>query len=202
MLTVVTPATSRRLTTVEHVRADLGLGAANPSGDVLTRMIDQASQAIVTFCRREFARETVREVFRRPGSADILLERDPVISITSAAADGGLLDPLAYEIERGELYRLQGDRRIGWRFRSLTIEYVAGYKLPGEEGTDLPADVELAAIRLVGAALSTQGRDPLIKSEDVDGVSAITYWVPGSQSTLASPEAELLLKPYRRMLIG
>ncbi|HVI27618.1 hypothetical protein [Hansschlegelia sp.] len=199
MLTVVTPAASRRLTTVEHVRADLGLDAASPTAEQIERFIDQASAAAARFCRRTFARETVLQTVRgcdlRRG---VILERGPVASIASVTWNGGALSPAEFEVDRGVVHRLSASgERFAWWGSSLAVQYVAGFVLPGENGADLPADVERAAILLVGAAFSTQSRDPLVKSEDVDGLGSISFWVPGSRSMLASPEAEQLLKPYR-----
>ncbi|GBD48095.1 hypothetical protein [Methylopila sp. Yamaguchi] len=200
MLTVVESATSRRLTTVEHVRMDLGLGSQTPSDAQVERFIDQASAAAERFCRRTFARETVLQTIRACDlNRALLLERGPVSSVETVTWNGSAISSADYETDRGFLWRLSAasGRRMFWGGSVLAVRYVAGYVLPGETGADLPADVERAVIQLVGAALSTQGRDPLVKSEDVDGVGEITFWVPGARSQLASPEAETLLRPYR-----
>ncbi len=199
MLTVVTPAVSRRLTTVEHARADLGLGATSPTTAQIERFIDQATAAAERYCRRTFARETVLQTIRGCDlRSPVVLERGPVALVTSVIWNGDQIDAPGYEIDCGVVYRLSASgSRYDWWGSSLAVQYEAGYVLPGEEDADLPADVERAAILLVGAALSTQSRDPLVKSEDVDGVGSLSFWVPGSKSSLASPEAEQLLRPYR-----
>jgi hypothetical protein len=199
MLTVVTAASSRRLTTVEHVRADLGLAAGAPTDEQINRFIDQASAAAERFCRRTFAREVVLQTLRSCDlNRSLVLERGPVASIESVTWNGAAVPVEEFEVDRGFLWRVgsHGHRHY-WGGSALAVQYAAGYVLPGADGADLPPDVERAAILLVGASLSVQGRDPLVKSEDVDGVSATSWWVPGARSALASPEAEQLLRPYR-----
>lgn len=207
MLTVVTPAALRRLTTVEHVRNDLGLTEGDADDTKVERLIDQATAVAERFCRRAFAIETVRETIRGCAIDHVMrLERAPAFAVRSVALNGGTVDALEYELDGVSLYRLSASgSRFAWRGSMLVVEYDAGFVLPGDEpvagAQDLPADVELAAIRLVGAIFSASSRDQLIKSEDVDGVSSVPYWVPGTKSSLASPEAEALLKPYRTVRI-
>lgn len=206
MLVVVTPATATRLTTATDTRAALGLAAADPSDAVLNEMIDQASQAIVDYCRRPFGRETVRETLRgRDITEDgILLSRGPVVSISSVTTDGTLLASSLYEVDtdRNSIFYVSDGYRYAWRANLGVFEYVAGYKLPGELGRDLPKSVERAAQLEIGAYLSTRSRDPLIKSEDVAGVGSASYWVPGESSRLLSPEAQTLLQTYRYPALG
>lgn len=206
MLTVVTPASSRRLTTVDNVRADLGLAEGLPSDAQINRWIDQATAAVEKFCRRTFARETVLETF---GACDlgrrIMLSRGPVTDVELVTWNGADVASAEYELDKGFLWRL-GATRNGhcyfWGGSTLAVRYVAGYALPaGPNPGDLPYDVELAAIRLIGAAVSTSDRDPLVRTEDVGGVGSLTYWMPGARSQLASPEAEALLRPYRLMRV-
>lgn len=203
MLTVVTPADSRRLTTVEHVRMDLGITEAEAENSKVERLIDQASAMAERYCRRTFAIETVRETVRGCNIDHVMrLERAPAFAVRSVALNGDAVDPAEYELEGVSLYRLSaGGVRFAWRGSMLAVDYDAGFVRPGgdavEGAQDLPADVELAAIRLVGAIFSASSRDQLIKSEDVDGVGSLSYWVPGTKSSLPSPEAEALLKPYR-----
>src|SRR4051794_7007042 len=58
MLTVIVPAASSRLTTVARARALLGFSKEdNEAAEIL---IDKASEAIVEWCKRLFALESVR----------------------------------------------------------------------------------------------------------------------------------------------
>jgi len=196
MLVVVTPATSTRLTTPTRARALLGLGSSVPPDEILERLIDQASASVAEYCKHAFGSETVEETFfcREP----VVLSRDPVSAILSVTSAGSVVGPLGYLNDAGQIYRLDGSRRLSWWPADTVIRYTAGYALPTDEdpGT-LPPPVERAATLLVGAYLSTRDRDPLIKSEDVDGVGSFTYWMQGAGSALPSLEAASLLAPYR-----
>lgn len=220
-VTVITPATARDLTTTANARADLGLPAGAPSDDQIKRFIAQASASAASFCRRAFGRETVRERFeidwRRRCDEDegLLLSRAPVVRIVSVKVDGLTLAPSAYQLEERpahpvSLFYLRhlvdGEPRA-WTGRSVTVEYEAGWLLPGESrgdpattaAPDLPPDVERAVIQLVGAAASASGRDMMVKSEDVEGVGSFSYYVQGASAALPHPEAEATLAQYRRM---
>ncbi|MBA9071633.1 hypothetical protein FHR71_005419 [Methylobacterium sp. RAS18] len=221
-VSVITPATATILTTAANVRADLGLPAGAPTDDQIKRFIAQASATAASFCRRTFGRESVRERFevdwRRCRDEDgegLLLSRAPVVRILFVKVDGLTLAPSAYELAEQpahpvSLFYLRhivdGEPRA-WMGRAVTVEYEAGWLLPGEErgdpatttAPDLPADVERAVIQLVGAAVSASGRDMMVKSEDVEGVGSFSYYVQGANAALPHPEAEATLAQYRRM---
>lgn len=194
MLTVISPATATALTTVVRAAEMLGV----PPDAALDAAIDQASEIIVDHCRRPFATETVREVFRWPRSG-LLLARAPAISFVSVDESGNALDPDDFELDGGTLWRVSHNCRLAW-VGPITVEYMAGYVLPGDPGTQtLPAPVERAAILVAGAILSSRTRDPMMRSESVEGVGSTSWWVPDGGS-LPSPEAEALLAPYRRIV--
>jgi hypothetical protein len=221
-VTVIKSATVRALTTAAAVRADLGLPDGSPADEQLIRWIAQASVTAASFCRRTFGRETVRERFeidwRRRCDEDaegLLLSRAPTIGILAVKVDSLTLAPSAYELAEQpahpvSLFYLRhlvdGEPRA-WAGRTVTVEYEAGWLLPGEErgdpaettAPDLPPDVERAVIQLVGASVSASGRDMMVKSEDVEGVGSFSYYVQGANAALPHPEAEATLAQYRRM---
>lgn len=215
-VTVITPATAKRLTTVANVRGDLGLAVDSPAEAQLQRWIDQVSQQAATYCRRSFGRQTVRERFDLCGSGvigecgGILLDRSPVVSITSVKAGGVLLVPDTYVTDGRMLYRMDGDDRRWWAGRDLVVQYEAGWLLPSEArgspsttvAEDLPADIERAVIQLVAVAISASGRDMMVKSEDVEGVGSTSWYVQGAGAALPHPEAEATLAQYRRLLFA
>ena len=83
------------------------------------------------------------------------------------------------------------------------VDYRAGYVLPGEPDRTLPDDIERAAIMLVKAAWFARTRDPLIRSEDVSGVTNTTYWVGGfGNGGSLPPDVEGLLSKHRQPPIG
>ena len=66
------------LTTIGAVRAQLGLGPEDTSqGAVLARMINSASDAIRTYCDRDFARAQRTDRWRGPGAPVLLLPSIP-----------------------------------------------------------------------------------------------------------------------------
>ena len=220
-ISVITPAASKRLTTLENAALDLGLALGTASDGQIVRFIDQASATAASFCRRTFGRETVRERFeidwRRRCEEDegLLLSCAPAVRILAVKVDGLTLAPSAYELAEQpahpvSLFYLRhlvdGEPRA-WIGRAVTVEYEAGWLLPGESrgepatttAPDLPADVERAVIQLVGAAASASGRDMMVKSEDVEGVGSFSYYVQGASAALPHPEAEATLAQYRRM---
>lgn len=199
MLTVITPATASDLTTVDRARTMLGLTAGDD--DMLAIAIPQVSQMVVDHCRRPFSVETVREVFRDPSRHGVLLARAPVTSfLTVTEGETALaVDQYEYDASTGTLHHLSGACRVCW-YAPLRVEYVAGYSLPADTGTwTLPAAIERATLLLIGTFLSARDRDPLVRSETVDGIGSTSWWIPHT-SSLPSPEAEGLLAPYRRIV--
>lgn len=177
MLTILSPAASRRLTTLEAVKTELAI-ADTAQDAFLAALIDQASDAITAWCGREFARETVREtIFMDVAHGSMILSRCPVVSIATIQMGAWTLSPTQAEIgESGLLYRVEEDgRRIAWLPGRYTIEYDAGFVLPGETGRTLPADVERAAIIAVKSLYLSRDRDPLLRSEEVAGVASFSY---------------------------
>lgn len=214
-VTVLTPATSKRLTTEGNVRLDLGLSETSPTKAQIERFIDQASARAASYCRRQFGREIVRERFESScrfadDELGLLLDRAPVVRILGVTADSVALAADAYETDGRRLYLLdEGMRRRRWYGRTIIVDYEAGWLLPGEArgdppttAPDLPADVEGAVIKLVGAAISASGRDAMIKSEDVDGIGSTSWYVQGATAALPHPEAEAALADYRRLLFA
>jgi len=84
-LTVNTVAPTLRLTTVAAVQAELGISTDT---SLLGSMVDAASAAIVSYCRRPFARESYTEEL--PGFGDIRLQlaRTPIAAVTSLTLYG------------------------------------------------------------------------------------------------------------------
>lgn len=195
MLTVVTPAASTKLTTATAASTVLGIP---PDTDGLDIAIEQASGMIADHCRRPFGLETVREIFRRPRSG-LLLARSPAISFVSIDEGGNALTADDYELDGETLFRVSHSCRLPW-VGPITVTYSAGFVLPGDSGTQtLPAPVERAAILVASTILTSRTRDPMMRSESVEGVGSTSWWVPDGGS-LPSPEAEILLAPYRRIV--
>lgn len=205
MLTIISPAESHRLTTLAAVKAELQVTGGTDDA-YLSGLIDQASDMVQTWCSRTFALERVRETIdRRTGSESIMLSRFPVATIITATLGGQVIDPADIETEDGGfVYRLDGTgSRTGWQSGRFIIEYDAGFVLPDQPAPTLPKDIERAALTLVKGEWFARNRDPLIRSEDVNGVSSTTYWVGGfGAGASLPPDVEGLLAKHRQVLIG
>lgn len=209
MLTVVTPAGSKDLTTITKVKAQLGI-TGTASDTQLSALVTAASVAAANKCNGELVLETVSEQFRAYPFIDsasltslpefIYLRRLPVVTITSIVEDDVTLTVTTdYEIDktRGKITRLYNDLPTRWRFRKLVIVYSGGYTLNSTE----PADLEQAVIEIVKDMWFASNRDPLIREENIPGVREVQYWV----GTLGSdggwpPRVTDLLGAYQRPL--
>jgi hypothetical protein len=203
MLTVITPAASRLLTTVDAAREFLAVGDAVDEQSLL-RLIAQASAAVVSHCRRPFARETVSESFRPRGAGPLILSRTPVVGPVAMSLDGAafLATDLDLDPASGLLHRIGGAGLLAcWGGYSATVQYTGGWLLPGQEGRDLPEDVELACLTTMAAQYAGRGRDPMLRSETTEGVGSASFIATADMSALP-PQAVSLLEPYRRHVLG
>jgi hypothetical protein len=205
MIEIVTPAASTRLTSLAAVKADLSI-TGTASDDALLALIDQFSGAIARWTGMTFGTETVRETFdisRLCDRRSILLDRWPIASITSVTVAGTALATDAYvaDLNKGELlYRGTSTRFDLWPIGETSIVYTSGFVLPGAEGRTLPHEVERACIVMVRQAWAGMGRDPSLRSEEVDGVATLTYFA--AHGDALSLEAQALLSPYRLALVA
>lgn len=180
-LTVVTPAATVALTTLDAVKPGLDVGDGDDAA--LTDLIGQASAAIVTYTGRTFGREVVQEVVRlhRPVTG-IVLERAPVVSVSAVMEGAATLSTTDYEadLKAGIVRRLSssGCYRT-FDAGTVTVSYTAGWLLPGEDGRDLPADIEGAAVALVRHLWNERGAWRGLQSVAL-GSSNITYRNPAS----------------------
>lgn len=201
-VSIITPAEHHRLTVLSAVKAELAV-TSDADDMFLSALIQQVSEAIRAWCGRTFAQETVSETIYQNGTAgSLLLSRWPVASISSVTAAGNSVGPDGYDIDAasGLLHRITTSGfRSAWAPGRVVVTYVAGYTLPDSgDGPTLPADIERAAIVLVRNAYTARGRDPLRRSEDADGIAAVTYGLAASFPA----EVEGLLQPYRQPNIG
>jgi hypothetical protein len=206
MLTVVTPATSRRLATVANVRADLSIGVEAMSDTQVGRMIDQATSAIESYCDRVFAQQVYRETYPQFRGADaIAYQRWPVTEIVTVTQGGSVLATDGYESDGRRLYRLGSGGRVCWPQSSLVMEYKAGWIMPGVPVTGLsvalPPAVELACIGEVSAIMSRRSRDPLVRSETEEGVGSTSWQIQSGMGPLTHPDSAGLLSEYRVMCV-
>lgn len=207
MLTVVTPAASMALTTLEAVKAELSLSGTGDDA-WLTDTIARASAIIARWCGRVFALETVQETYRIDRATDLLvLSRWPVAAVVSIVAGGAWLAADGWEVDaaNGDLYRLGvGDQRKVWPIGKTVVTYSAGFILPGAEGCDLPADIEAACIALCVRAFPAKGRDPALRSYENPDVEKYSFVDPDKLLTVDGLPTDVAerLRPYRQVTIG
>lgn len=184
-LTVLTQATQTDLTTLAAVKSELGI-EDNKSDAWLKMQIQVASQVVTDYLNVIAAddstvtlgQETLVETFRVHHSRYLsrrldsertqylLLSRRPITSIASVVQDGLMLDPSEYEVDgTGALKHLSADRPTDWNGNKIVVTYTAGWLLPGQDGRNLPPDIESAVIGLVKMFRFARERDPNVKSE-------------------------------------
>ena len=200
LLTVLTPASSRALTTLAIVKDEIGI--TDDTADArLQRWIDEASERIETYLGRVLASETVRETFRLASAPHCLqLGRRPVTAIDSIDVDGATLASDHYEIDptAGLLYPISGEQRVRWFGCTMIVTYVAGYASIAA----LPRPIETACIGLLRHRWAARDRDPMLRSLAIPGVVTEQYWVGATGDDGAMPpEIEALLDPFRTVTV-
>lgn len=189
MLTVTSAAGDLSLLTIAELRAAAGV-ADKSMDDTLKTLGERVASAIAAACRvakggttpPTLRQETLTETFRlKSPHCELVLARRPIVSITSIVEDDETLDADDYEIEAsaGMLRRLDD---IGcpttWSYRSkITVVYAAGW-------ATVPADLKFAAAKFVQALTQEGDRDPLLKSESIDGVGSFEWWVDPTRSSV------------------
>lgn len=174
------------LTTLERAKTMLGVSLEDTGQDEqLLMLLGVASAAIEARCRRTFGRQVhVQEVDRTSGQY-LFLRNYPVHSVTEVLEDEKEIKGFKVVKEKGML------SRSVWPC-GLTVEYEAGYTLPGDETQDrpanLPKELEYACILFVQYAQ----RNPGVKSERVGDIS-VTYGDDGAD--IPAP-IMALINPY------
>lgn len=205
-IATVTGANSNKaLATLARVKSELGItGSTNDA--LLTSKILEASSDIEGHLARTLRKETISELFwGLRGCADaLILDRNPVASITSVTVDDVLLDASEYRLDgaAGLLYRLSDGSPSKWSFgKAVTVVYIAGFKMPDEgSDTDLPPALQAACVELVSSYWASRGRDPSVREEDIPGVLRTVYWVGGAGEL--PPSVETKIGPWRKLVLG
>jgi len=211
-LTIKTPAAERNLTTLSAVHDALGITDTTIDA-FLTRVIEASSDAIERYCNRVFARQVYTETIRGSDHPILVLTQTPILAVASVLSDGEpITDYVLDDPDVGSLYREVGWFRnawIGWATEpatlptteapTYTVEYTAGYYLPGESGRNLPSAIEQAAILTVSDVFmkSTHGTGN-IKSKKVGDLS-IEY-TQSAEGQFASVEVNAIPAAARSLL--
>lgn len=182
-----TPLTSRDLVDIGDVMSGLSITDPTPTQiSELQRLITSTSVRFANLCGRSFRPATSTDVFRQPKASSFLrLSNRPVISVTSVTDVSTVLGVDDYEVDydRGFLYKLSGDARVGWYGTSVTVAYTSGYE-------QVPADVSDAIITVIAAkwavTQSATGQSSILKSFSIEGVGREDYWTPSTSYSSSS----------------
>lgn len=172
-ITVITPAETIDLTTLDTVKSVLGITSTDKD-EALTFRIKSVSDFINSYCNRVFAFEEVTETLPGRGTNTILLSRTPIVSVSTILYEGEpIVDYSIKNSEAGILYREYGWANTAGRNwgltgfpvpnsekESISVTYTAGYVLPDYTTADrtLPYDLEQAAIDLIAFSLDVKGQ--------------------------------------------
>ena len=135
-LTVSTIAASKRLTRRAAVEDELGLSATT----ILDPLINEASAAIASWCRRQFAREIYSETLPGYGDLHLQVARTPIITVASVLHEtDAVTDYSIADRDEGTLYRQVGwvwTRQINAGLTGRQRWPAVGYPVPGSEEPD------------------------------------------------------------------
>ncbi|GEL75205.1 hypothetical protein [Myxococcus virescens] len=219
------------LTTVATLAYELGLpepAAGSPAEKDLERRIAVASKAVEDYCDRRFGRATLTEKVRGMGGQVLMLDRCPVLSITSVTLDGQVVPVAEYECvgvdAAAGLLRTRYGRwantadwqrgvspepLAGTERAAYTVVYVAGYVLPKDAApgspSTLPAPLEEACLLTAVASYRAKGRDPSIVSQSLLSASvsyagsAVNTAIGLGVAGIIPDSAAYMLQPYRRL---
>jgi hypothetical protein len=198
------------LTTQQQVKDRLDI-----DGSFAITLINAASNFIEKYCSRQFQFVTgIVENHAGFGLDKLVLRRPPIVgAITSLTFDGSdvdlsdinIINPNAGIVQRvgGFLNTAHNEPDIsrttlpGTEREQYQFTYDGGFVLPNDAGTTtLPEEIELGCLAMIAFLNASLGRDPTIKSEKLMSWGA-TY----RDDMDVPPAAEMLLKPYKRIVV-
>jgi hypothetical protein len=132
-----------------------------------------------------------------PATPGSLWDNGGMVCITDGSAPAPAVAVYEVDTSAGFVWRLDadGDDRVPWFAERVSISYDAGWVLPGLTGRNLPAAVERACVLTVAAWASARGRDPLLRSEAVEGVGS-SSWIATDNTGALPPQAVDALARY------
>ena len=205
-ITVSIEPESNQLTTVQIVRAELGLDETGSIDAILDNMILEASSAIETFCSRKFGKRTITETLPSSINTRLHLKNNPVVTLTSVTYDGTLVDSADYsmpEPTQGWIYNKSYWKNTYGEYL-YSVVYEHGFVLPSfTSGTrDLPYDIERACIAVVKNMFLGKDREQDVSSEEIPDVYKVTYGTSSKANReLINPFVANLLLPYKEFKV-
>lgn len=194
IVSVLTPAESLALVTLETVKQELGIAADNIAQDArLTRYISQASAQIHTYTQRIFPLQTYRNRYLADYSPmrGLILSAWPVVEIAVLTEDGAAVTDYELDAEPGLIWR-HGWNWHTWRGAETVVDFSAGY-------ADIPDDIEAAALRVVTLQNSVHGRDPYLRVREGPTYGREEFWIGNMPMDSGLPaDVAQLLRHYMR----
>jgi hypothetical protein len=202
------------LTTADTAAAELGIAADSPG---LDRLITAASTAIASWLGYPVQlRDPIVETVSSSAGPFLFLRGGALKAIASIAYAGTTLDPSSYRIDnaiRGRVagygFPFTGSSSIGvapqelhaFDTGKLVVTYSAGWVTPGMSArnlgeSDLPSDIEQAALEVITAWHRRRGRDGDLTRVDLGDASLIYH--DGKQALPVT--ARTLLAAYRKRI--
>ena len=208
-LEIVTSGQTQRLATLKQVERELGTGEAEAA--IVNDMIDQASEDIQNFLHRDLGQEEVKETWWTPPIAEyvgrqrswvVYPQRIPLVSITEVRdKDDAVVSTDDYRIEGNRIRFFEDDTFVlddpRWM---LSIQYLAGYGLPGWDPPATPALPEIvtrATITTVQQLYEVLGGPGSELSRESLGDYAVAY---GNAGRRLSAQVLDQIMPFRRMV--
>lgn len=221
-ITVTSAAASKKLTTKETVKTELGISGSTDDTFIDT-LIEQASALICSFAGRSFIKETVKETLPAFGGKRLVLSRVPVITVTAVKYGDDLITipSTDYAVEDAVVGFLRHKTGVwdwtaaqtygtlsapvpGSEWAYYEVTYEGGYILASDSTRTLPYEVERACIDAVKGAYLGRKRDPNVSQESAVDVGSVTY-VSGAGNAGAvalPPSSRSALEYYRRPTWG
>lgn len=205
---VTAPAEYTGLVTLDSVKAYLGINGTDQD-QILSGLISSASASCISYLQRPLALQEYRERIRVRGRmAAINLSIGPIATIRSMSVGGRqitALDELSVDRQSARIEDvLPAPATCGFPHHGYDVEviYLAGFLLPYQndpEKTDtdllpmvvtpLPDDVAGGCLGTIQLMRCGQGRDPLLKTESVQGVGSTTWQTMDPSVGALSPDA-------------
>jgi hypothetical protein len=213
------------LTLAATVAADLGVAA----DATIDRVVTAASRAIATYCGRAFEKATgVVEYPAGYGRPHLVLDRAPILAITSIVEFGSTLSASEYTFEgnlanAGMVFRRGGAAwartaqdagRITPQFDyvqgqstsdGIVVTYDAGFVTPGQKAANgaltvsVPEDLQEAANMVAVNLYKRRTLDQTLAAESL-GDWSVTY--RAALPALLGPDVVALLAPYVRYRVS
>lgn len=211
---IVTPADDYDLVELDTLK--ILLNVTDTTNDAFLKLaVTQASGVASTYCNQPFVVEEIQSSYWptrdgrpwvvRNGVAPLQLIRWPLTVVASvvetiAGVPTTLVEGTDYleDDAKGQLTRLDSyGYPCSWRANPIVVNFSAGYET-------IPASVVNAVASIVKGMLYARTRDPMLRSENIEGVYEAQYFFgsgPGSSDGLPSSITGLL-DSYRVPVIG